>query len=130
VVPLRYPYIWLGIGLLIMAVVLGLSLAPTARMAAIMIVSDKTAHFFAFAAMMLWFCGVFRLPLTPWVGLGLVLFGLLIEGLQSLLPYRMAEFGDMLADVLGISFGWFVAWLGLRHWPRWVESLLPGRSLP
>jgi VanZ family protein len=94
------------------------------------LLSDKLSHFIAFAALMAWFGGVFRLPVTPWVALGLLAFGVLIELLQGMLPYRTAEMRDVLADLLGIAVGWAAALAGLRHWTRWAEALLPGRAAP
>ena len=128
--PLRFPYVWLVGGLLVMALVLALALTPASRLTTISFLSDKAAHFLAFAAMMTWFCGVFRLPMTPWVGIGLLAFGVLIEWLQGMLPYRYADMRDVYADVLGIVAGWTLAIAGLRHWTRWVEALLPGRVTP
>ncbi len=128
--PLRFPYQWLFGGVFAMAVVLGLALAPAGRMTAVWFLSDKVAHFLAFAALMTWFCGVFRLPLTPIVALGLLAFGGVIEFLQGMVPYRSAEFADLQADGTGILAGWVLAIVGLRHWTRWLESLLPPRAAP
>jgi hypothetical protein len=128
--PLRFPYLWLVGGLFAMAVVLVLALVPTGRLTAISFLSDKTSHFIAFAVLMTWFCGVFRLPMTPLAALGLLGFGLLIEMLQSMLPYRSSEVRDVYADLLGIGAGWLLALAGMRHWTRWVEARLPGRLAP
>lgn len=129
-VPLRYPYLWLIGGLLVMGLILAISVAPAGGLLAIQIVSDKTSHFLAFCSLMLWFSGVFEARNAIWVGLGLLAFGVLIEVVQSLLPYRMAETRDVLADALGIVAGWALAHAGLRGWTRWVEAWLPGRIPP
>lgn len=127
--PLRYAYVWLSIGIGLLAVVLALALVPTSRIGAVLLMSDKTAHFLAFFFLMLWFCGVFRLRLTPWVALGLACFGLLIEYLQSLLPYRYAEWADAAYDFGGIGLAWIAAAIGLRHWTAFVEArLLPKKK--
>lgn len=129
--PLRYPWIWFIGGLVVMAVVLAGTLSPVVPSVDLWgLANDKTMHALAFMALMVWFCGVFRLPLTPLVGLGLLAFGALIEVLQGMLPYRSAEFRDLLADGVGIAAGWLLALLGLRYWTRWVESLLPPRAEP
>ena len=126
--PLRFPWVWLMGGVLAMAVILGLALAPLGRDTAAWVLSDKVLHALAFAALMIWFCGVFRLPYTPLIGLGLLAFGGGIEFLQGMLPYRRAEFADLLADAAGIGAGWVLALLGLRYWTKWLESLLPQRA--
>lgn len=128
--PLRYPRTWLGLGLLIMVLVLVATLTPNARPMALSFLSDKASHFLAFMLLMLWFCGVFRLPLTPLVALGLLAFGVLIEVLQSQLPYRSAEVADALYDVGGIAAGWLLAVVGARRWTQVVEAWLPGPRTP
>jgi VanZ family protein len=124
--PLRFPRTWLAIGLLIMGLVLTLTLIPAGRMTTVAFLSDKAAHFLSFMILMLWFCGVFRLPFTPLVALGLLAFGILIELLQSRLPYRSAEVADALYDLGGIGAGWLLAVLGGRRWTQLVEGMLPG----
>lgn len=122
--PLRYAYFWLSVGIALLVTVLVLAVAPTGRISAVMFLNDKTAHFCAFLLLMLWFCGVYRLRLTPWVALGLLCFGLLIEYLQSLVPYRFAEWADAAYDLGGILAGWFLAILGVRHWATFLEARL------
>ena len=127
--PLRYGYVWLSIGVGLLALVLALALVPTSRISAVLLFSDKTAHLIAFFFLMLWFCGIFRLRLTPWVALGLLCFGLLIEYLQGLLPYRYAEWADAAYDLGGIGLGWVMAAIGLRHWTAFIEAkLFPARN--
>jgi VanZ family protein len=123
--PLRFPRAWFFAGLLIMALVLVATLSPSGSTTTVSFLSDKAAHFFAFMMLMLWFCGVFRLPFTPLVALGLLAFGVLIELLQSRLPYRSAEVADALYDVGGIAAGWLLAVLGASRWTRVVEDWLP-----
>lgn len=66
---------------------------------------DKTNHLFGFFTLAL-----LGLPAYPsrrlQVVIGLLLFGGLIELLQSLTPYRFAEWADWLADGLGIGVGY------------------------
>ena len=128
--PLRFPRIWFGAGLLLMAGVLALTLLPAGRVTALGFLSDKAAHFLAFMFLMVWFCGVFRLPFTPLVALGLLAFGILIELLQSRLPYRSAEIADALFDAGGIAAGWLLAVVGASRWTQLVESWLPGPRAP
>jgi VanZ family protein len=97
------------------AAVLILSLAPTVPEAASS-GWDKSDHFLGFAALAL--LGLAAYPRrTPRVVAGLVLYGGLIEVLQSLTPYRLAEWGDWLADGVGVVLGLalFLAWRHLRR---------------
>lgn len=78
---------------------------------------DKSNHMLGFALPML---------LSRWaypgrtlkVAAGLLVYGVLIELLQSLTPQRFAEWADLLADGLGLLCGWSagraIAWLSGR----------------
>jgi VanZ family protein len=77
---------------------------------------DKLNHASAFAALML--TGSFASPrsrLGVWALLvGLLGFGALIEIAQSFTPTRSAEWGDLLADAVGIAAGGLAAMLVTR----------------
>lgn len=68
---------------------------------------DKSNHLLAF-------CTLTLLGLSAYRGkrvltmLGLVGYGGLIEVLQSLTPTRSAEWGDLLADALGVGLAWLL----------------------
>jgi len=66
---------------------------------------DKTNHLLAFATLAVLGCLAYpaRIPSTL---LALLAYGALIEILQSFTTYRSAEWGDLLADVLGLLVGW------------------------
>ena len=89
---------------------------------------DKVAHFLAFFILMIWFSGVFRVRLTPWVALGLLGFGILIEIIQSRLPYRSAELADVMFNAGGILLAWGLAAAGIGRWMTFLESQLPVKS--
>jgi VanZ family protein len=120
---LRYVYFWLAGGILLLSAVLYFALSPTSGAA--VIPSDKAAHFLVFTALMLWFGGVFRLKRAPFVALGLLAFGVLIELLQSRLEYRSAEVADALFDIGGILLGWALAATSLGRWAGVIESWIP-----
>ncbi|MCK9507835.1 MAG: VanZ family protein [Pigmentiphaga sp.] len=69
---------------------------------------DKTNHVLGFGVLS--FLGYLAYPKRLWgVASGLLLFGIAIEGLQSLRPNRYAEFNDVVADVIGIAVGLLLA---------------------
>lgn len=74
---------------------------------------DKLHHALGFAALaaVAWFgfSGAWMR-----IGVSLLAFGALIEWLQSLTPTRAAEWGDLLADAIGIVIGLVVARLLTR----------------
>ena len=71
---------------------------------------DKAQHTMGFA-LLTWLacCGGMRLPHTM---AGLVLWGTLIEVLQSMTTWRQGDVGDWLANTLGICAGllWYRIW--------------------
>lgn len=66
---------------------------------------DKANHLLAFAVLAWLGCSAWP-GRTARVLCGLLAFGVLIEGLQSLTPYRVAEWADLWADALGLALGW------------------------
>lgn len=118
--PLRLGYWWLGGGILLVAYVLYITLAPSVRAPAV--IDDKLAHFLAFAILMTWFSGVFRPGRLPVVALLLAGLGVGIELLQAQLTYRTAEMADALFDFGGIAAAWILAVAGLGRWAELVES--------
>ena len=97
--------------------VLLLSLAPTAPE----LPStgwDKSNHLFGFLTLAAFGLPAYRSRRLQ-VVIGLLLFGGLIELLQSLTPYRFAEWADWLADALGVGVGYGVhALCGRLPWKK------------
>jgi VanZ family protein len=78
--------------------------------------ADKFNHLMAFGSLAVAAC-LSRPPTArPWlvVLVSLLLFGLFIEAVQSQLPARSAEWGDVLADAAGIGLG--LALMKLLTW--------------
>lgn len=102
------------------AAVLVLSLAPTA--AELPTTGwDKSNHFIGFFAL-----AVFGLRGYPKQGIalfaGLVIFGGLIELLQSFTSYRRAEWADWIADAIGVMAGYGLGWALRRISPARPED--------
>ena len=75
------------------------------------------AHLGAYALMMFWFTRVYRGARSALaIGAGLMVLGILVELLQGYSGYRNFERADILADALGIAFGWIAGWpLAMRR---------------
>jgi VanZ family protein len=87
---------WVAIGVLFY-----LALMPADDVEPMMLVSDKVAHFIAFLG--LGILGTWSYPQTKIpVVLGLILYGAVIEGAQSLTSSRSAEWADLIADTTGV----------------------------
>jgi len=81
---------------------------------------DKLNHFLAFGSLTAVSIACARKAMWRWCWLPLIWLGYggLIEVIQSFEPTRSAEWGDLLADAIGISIGMVAAaslhWLRLR----------------
>ncbi len=90
---------------------------------------DKWLHGITFVILALWFAGQYR-PRSYWrIGIGLILFGFLIEGCQRLVTYRSADWFDILADTAGIVVGLSVAAAGLGGWSLRMEERYMRRAV-
>lgn len=81
---------------------------------------DKLNHLLAFGALAL--CVCMSEPASwrrrwPWL-IGLLGYGAAIEVLQQFIPNRQGEWGDLLADALGIALGTLVGMALLRRLAR------------
>ena len=65
---------------------------------------DKSNHALAFIVLTILGCRAYPNAIAA-VLLGSIAFGGLIEILQSFTPYRFAEWGDLLADTIGVIVG-------------------------
>ncbi len=131
--PLRYPTRWRIASILLLMCVLGAALAPAilswpAILGANWIYSDKLMHGLTFAGLTIWYSGQYARRSYGWFVFGLVVFGILIEACQSLVTYRTAESGDLVADVLGIGAGVLIALIGAGGWSLRLESWLRNRG--
>lgn len=121
---LAYRRWWLGGGIALLAAVLILSLMPLSGVPVAKLFSDKAAHLLAYMTLMLWFGSVVRPGSRGWVFAGLLVYGGVIELLQSMTAYRAMEFADLVADAAGLLLGWLLVRRGLGRWCYWVEERL------
>ena len=71
---------------------------------------DKVFHILGFAWLTYFALRVFS-ERVGFIIVGLFLYGLLIEALQGISGWRTAEGADVMANIIGILFGY-----GLRNW--------------
>ena len=107
---LKYIKLWLALGWLQVGLVAYLSLMPVSPEIPGFKGADKLVHLFAYAFMMYWF-GLCYHPGRPYrtLGLGLILFGAVLEWIQGKTGYRSMSSIDMLANGLGVFLGWLLA---------------------
>ena len=94
--------LWYGLGFLLLLAVMVASLLPAPDIG----VGDKSSHLLVYFVLSGWFSLIAaNRTILVYSLVGLVLFGILIEGLQGLTGYRYAEWGDVLANSLGCLLG-------------------------
>lgn len=124
--PLRYRWLWLMLGMLLLVAGVFAAMAPMPARS-LLEVNDKVVHATVFLCFMVWFSAFFRPRLWPLLFLALVGYGILIELLQGLTVARMADPKDVVADTVGLVLGWLLAAAGLSRWCEVVESWLVRR---
>ena len=127
--PLRYVRHWQVASVALLLAVLAATLMPAvwfltdrSEFIAWFIDADKWLHAITFVFLAVWFAGQYR-PRSYWrIGLGLLLFGFLIEACQRLVAHRLAEWFDIAADTAGIIVGLSIAMGGIGGWSLRVED--------
>ncbi len=126
--PLSYPGRWRFAGLLLLIGVLGFAMMPALfpwsgdSGPRWLPLSDKWLHGITFAFLAVWYSGQFARRSYGWLAVALVAFGGLIEVCQSLVSYRTAETGDLIADILGVGCGLILALIGAGGWSLRAED--------
>jgi len=122
---LRLSRVWLGIGWLLVALVLYLSLTPHPLTLFAFENADKLEHACAYAALSFWFCQFYR---QKWsrarVMLALLALGVAIEYVQGWTGYRTFDVLDMLADGVGVLGGWLLVLTPLGRVLMHIERFL------
>jgi len=110
-VRLRFSTHWTVLGLVYVAAVVYLSLAPAPPHDVLPYLQvDKSAHFSAYTFLMLWFGQIYHeRPVALLIASGLVMLGIFLEVLQGLSGYRTFEYTDMAANTLGVASGFWIA---------------------
>lgn len=118
-----------AIALLALAIVLG-SLLPVPVSAGVAGL-DKLEHFVAYFTLMLLCSGIARSGQLWQFALACAALGIAVELLQAAITEtRSAEWGDLLANALGVLAAWAIARGDRAGWARRVESLLSRRNGP
>jgi len=106
--PVPYLRLRQGIGFLLIACIVYLSLTPH-PLEVPAEHGDKYGHIVAYLTLMIWFGLIYR---TMWNRIGLAVafvgLGVCLEFLQGLTDYRTFDVADMGADALGVGLGWLV----------------------
>ena len=107
---LEHRYVWLSGGWLLVSLVVYLSLAPHPPEPLSFSNADKLEHGFAYGFLALWFCQIYvathprMITLATLIGLGVGL-----EFVQGWTGYRVFDVWDMVANSIGVLFGFLLA---------------------
>ncbi|MBU0692180.1 VanZ family protein [bacterium] len=106
---IQTPSFWAASAVVWTACVLGMAISPMSRMEWVVATfTDKTVHGAAFALGAIVWANAFK-GISSWIAIPVMIGGVislalggLIELLQRFVPGRSPEFGDLLADVIGV----------------------------
>lgn len=113
--PFKRPWLWSGLWMLAIAVVVFASLVPAKELPNLQ-VSDKLEHFLAYALLSAGSVQLFARRLSwGWVCVLLVLLGIGLEYMQAQMALgRMLDRNDALANTIGVLAGLATAFTPLR----------------
>jgi VanZ family protein len=131
VLALRYARRWQVASLLLLVFVLIGALMPSvwflddkATAMSWFVRNDKLIHGVTFLTLSIWFTGLYRKSSYWRIGLGLLIFGLMIEASQRIVGYRTADWIDIGADTAGIILGLVIGASGVGGWCLRAEERL------
>ena len=100
---LKFPNLWLALGLLFVTLLVVLSLMPHPPQVAHFRGNDKLFHFAAYVATTFWFGQIYTRTGARWaIAFSFVVLGISLEFLQRQSGYRTFEVADMGANAAGV----------------------------
>lgn len=121
---LRHPRLWLVFGWILIVGAIIANLVPAHDLPTLGGISDKIEHIVGYAVLALWFAGIYPRTRYPMIGVGLLVMGIVIEGLQGAMHWgRQADLTDVYANTIGIACGLLLGLVWLGGWAMRVEAL-------
>jgi VanZ family protein len=124
---LKFRFIWLFIGYLLISLVVYLSLTSDPLDVELSLpYEDKFFHCLAYFVLMAWFAQIYHHNLQRnMIALAFVTMGVALEYLQSFDPARMSEFADVVANSTGVVLGLMLALtkakFTLLNFEKWIR---------
>lgn len=116
---------WLGLWIAALVLTVVICLLPMPAISSPSGHLDKVEHALGYAALAGWAAMLFGTRGARWAaGLGLVVLGVAIEGLQALLPWRSADLLDACANALGVLAGSLVTITPAARGLEWLDRAL------
>jgi glycopeptide antibiotics resistance protein len=126
VVPhLRFKWIWISFGVLLVCAITVLSLINLAPIKGALL-QDKVMHMLAYGLLMGWFAQIFRHFMARlFLVVVLVAMGVGVEYLQGMVAHRQLDVMDMLANTSGVLIAWVLSYTWLGRVFVGFERLIP-----
>lgn len=123
---LKLRFLWLTIGYALVAMVVFLSLTSSpVDMELSFPYEDKFFHALAYFTLMAWFSQIYHDSFQRnMIAVVFVFMGVSLEYLQSFDPNRYFEFGDMVANSIGVALGFSVALSSAKNILLRVEKII------
>jgi VanZ family protein len=119
----RYPWVWLSLGwLLVLSVIVG-SLVPGEMLRAITL-SDKIMHAGSYFVLMVWFAGLYHRSKHPILAAVLIGLGIALDMLQGATRTRTFDLQDIGADAAGVLAGLLLSIWFFEGWCLRLERYL------
>ena len=121
--PLRYPIAWALPGWGLLVFVAAGSVLPGAVITGFPS-ADKIVHMLSYFLLMIWFSGLYSRQRHVVIALIFITFGVLLEFLQTQLPYRFFDPLDLVANTVGVALGLLLSLTLLAGWCQRIERVL------
>lgn len=121
---LRFPWLWMGFGWLLVAGVCFGSLLPASNVE--FVLNDKLIHFVSYFVLTVWFSGLYsKLAWYILITAIVIALGAALDVAQSATATRYFDFFDVLANAGGALFGFVLSVFLLGGWcarvERWIR---------
>ena len=121
----RYLLLWVAIGCSMIGLVLYFSLMSNPPGVVNFPFADKFEHLLAYGLLMGWFCQIYILKKHQlMLAVLFCLMGVSLEILQGMGGHRFFEYTDMVANVTGVSLGWWLSRNWCSGWLYRVDQVL------
>jgi VanZ family protein len=125
---LKYHFEWVIVGWAMVGVIIFYSLTPSPPIPGFSY-ADKLFHVAGYAGIMFWFAQLYEATrIRNLYAIAFMLMGIALEFAQDWGGVRVFEFGDMLANVLGVVLVWLIWQFRPIPLLRWIEEVLYGKT--
>ena len=123
---LKLRFLWLAIGYALVVLVVYLSLtSQPVDLELNLPYEDKFFHALAYFTLMAWFSQIYHDRFQRnMIAVVFVFMGVMLEYLQSFDPARYSEFGDMVANTIGVALGFSMALTGAKNIFLRIEKII------